>query len=223
MYMNIPFSVEEFMNVFCRYNSDFAYMPVTMYVLGAAVLVLLFRSAPGGNRIISGILAFLWIWMGAVYHLVYFSSINRASLGFGVLVILQGLVFLLFGTLLGRIDFRPVPGFRGAAGTLFLIYALVLYPLLGHLLGHVYPASPLFGMAPCPTTIFTFGLLLLTRGRIPLYVALIPFLWALVGLSAAVNLHIYEDFGLIIAGTTGAVILITGNRKFRTNTSERRQ
>ena len=37
-------------------------------------------------------LACFWAWMGIVYHLMYFSAINGAALGFGVLFIVQAYV-----------------------------------------------------------------------------------------------------------------------------------
>jgi hypothetical protein len=84
--------------------------------------------------------------------------------------------------------------------------------VLGHLFGHIYPKSPTFGL-PCPTTIFTFGLLLWTDKKIPKYVLVIPFLWSIVGFSAAVNLKVYEDFGLLVAGIIGTVLILLSERK----------
>ena len=101
----------------------------------------------------------------------------------------------------------------GITGAVFIIYALLIYPVLGHLLGHIYPKSPTFGL-PCPMTIFTFGLLLWTDSKIPKYVLIIPFLWSVVGFSAAVNLRIYEDFGLLLAGLLGTILIIIRDRKF---------
>jgi len=82
----------------------------------------------------------------------------------------------------------------------------VIYPVLGYFLGHVYPNSPTFG-APCPSTIFTFGLLLWTTTRIRWYLLVIPCLWALVGSSAALTLGIYEDTGLLISAILGTAVL----------------
>jgi hypothetical protein len=99
--MNIPFSVEDFLNVFRLYNTSFRLMPPLMYILGSVSVGLLFSRRAVSNQIISGILAFFWMWMGAVYHIGYFSSINSASVIFGLLFIVQGLVFLLYGTVHG--------------------------------------------------------------------------------------------------------------------------
>ena len=97
-------------------------------------------------------------------------------------------------------------------GLLFIIYALLVYPILGILFGHTYPDNPTFGL-PCPTTIFTFGVLLWTIKRVPFYFVIVPFLWSIIGLSAAINLRVYEDFGLIVAGVIGLILLIINNKK----------
>lgn len=52
-------------------------------------------------------------------------------------------------------------------GWALLAYASIVYPLLGQLLGHGYPAMPMFGITPCPVTIFTFALCLLTTEPVP--------------------------------------------------------
>ena len=60
--------------------------------------------------------------------------------------------------------------------------------------------GPMFGVAPCPTTIFTIGMLLLASGSWVAELSIIPFAWSLVGLAAALQLGIPEDFGLPVAG-----------------------
>jgi hypothetical protein len=89
------------------------------------------------------------------------------------------------------------------------------YPLLGSAFGHLYPVSPVFGVAPCPTVIFTFGLLLWSTARVPGYVLVIPFLWSLLGFSAAVSLGMREDYGLVVAGLLGTALLLLRGRLVR--------
>jgi hypothetical protein len=93
-----------------------------------------------------------------------------------------------------------------------ILYALVAYPLLGVLLGHHYPATPTFG-APCPTTIFTFGVLLWCQRRVPAWLLIIPGLWALIGLSAAISLGVPEDVGLFVAGAVAIPMLVRRGRR----------
>ena len=87
-----------------------------------------------------------------------------------------------------------------------MLYAIIIYPILNYVFGHWWPSNPTFGW-PCPRTIFTFGLLLWTNKKVPKYILIIPLIWALIGMSAAINLGIWEDLGLIVAGILGVVLL----------------
>jgi hypothetical protein len=58
---------------------------------------------------------------------------------------------------------------------------------------------PAFGVAPCPTTIFTIGFLLMGSWRVVRWLLFLPGLWAAVGGSAAILLGVPQDFGLLAA------------------------
>jgi hypothetical protein len=211
--MKIPFTIEQFFDVFGTYNTAIWPAQVLAYLLGIIALAFAFRETKLSARIVSGILAFFWIWTGVFYHIVHFSVINSAAWIFGVFYIVQGLLFLLIGTNHDRLAFRfslkPLPIIGGC----FILYAMVVYPLLGISFGHSYPKAPMFGVAPCPTTIFTFGILLWATKSVPAYLLIIPLLWSIVGMSAAVNLRVPQDYGLVIAGVIGTILILIQNRK----------
>lgn len=148
--------------------------------------------------------------MGAAYHISYFSAINKAAYIFGALFVIQGILFLAYGVF-KPVALRPGPNIYTLVGLAFILYAMVIYPILGYMQGHGYPQSPVFGVAPCPVTIFTFGLLLLAE-RVPKQIVLIPLFWSVVGFSAAFNMGIREDFGLFAAGLVGSSIIILKGR-----------
>ena len=210
--MNIPFTVEQFFDVFRTYNTAIWPFQIVAYLLGVMTLALAIRQNKWSGQVISGILALFWIWMGVFYHMVYFSPINPVARIFGIFYILQGVLFLLVGTIYGRLSFRftlkPIP----ILGACFILYAMAVYSLLGMTFGHSYPSAPIFGVAPCPTTIFTFGLLLWATTTVPVYLLIIPLLWSFVGMSAAVSLKVPQDYGLVLAGVLGAVLIIIQNR-----------
>lgn len=211
--MRIPFTVEQFFDIFGTYNTAIWPAQVLAYGLGMVALALAFRESQMSTRIISGILALFWTWMGIFYHIVHFSVINPAAWIFGIAFVLQALLFLLVGTIFRRPAFRftlkPLP----IVGACFILYATVIYPLLGISLGHSYPRSPIFGVTPCPTTIFTFGVLLWASKPVPVYLLVIPLLWSIVGMSAAVNLRVPQDYGLLVAGVLGTVLILIQNRR----------
>jgi hypothetical protein len=153
------------------------------------------------------VLAFFWLWMGLVYHIIFFTEINPAAYIFGVLFIIQGLLFFFFGVLNNQLTYSDSNYKLSVAGIIFILFALFIYPFLGLIFGHTYPGNPTFGL-PCPTTIFTFGIFLFSEKKISFYLYLIPFLWSIVGFTAAINLGIYEDTGLLAAGIAGALLII---------------
>jgi hypothetical protein len=55
-------------------------------------------------------------------------------------------------------------------------------------------------------------LLLWTNARVPKQVLVIPFLWSVVGFSAAVNMGIREDTGLLVTGLVTTILIIIRDR-----------
>lgn len=204
--MKLPFTGEQFLELFRDYNQSVFPLQIVFYLLAAVVIFLALKPVAFSGRLISAILAFLWLWMGIVYHLLFFTSINKAAYLFGSLFIVQGLLFVAYGVAGRKLTYSlQVDGF-GVAGAILAGFALAVYPLLGYYTGHGYPLSPTLGV-PCPTTIFTFGVLLWSQLRVPKAVLVIPFLWSLPGFSAATTLGITEDTALVIAGLVATGLL----------------
>jgi hypothetical protein len=206
--MSVPFTVEQFFDVFARYNLAIWPLQVVAYALGLAAVALALRPTPWSGRLIAAVLAALWPWMGVVYHGLYFSAINPVAPIFGAFFVAQAALVAWLGVARPHLSFRPRRDLAGWVGGLIILYAAVGYPLLGLALGHQYPRAPLFGVAPCPTTIFTFGLLLWATGRGSRALLVIPLLWAVVATSAALALEVSEDFGLPVAGLAATALLL---------------
>jgi hypothetical protein len=210
--MNRPFTSDQFLSVFQQYNESVWPAQILLNLLAIVAITLAVRSGAASGRIISAILGAFWLWIGFAYHLAFFTAVNPAASSFALLNIVQGILFLLYGVLLRRLSFRFRADSYGLVGALFVLYALILYPLLGLLAGHAYPRNPTFGL-PCPTTIFTFGLLLWTEKAVPLALIPLPLLWSLIGFTAALTLGVYEDIGLLVAGILGSTLLVLRARK----------
>jgi Family of unknown function (DUF6064) len=204
--MQLPSTVEEFMSVFERYNVSVWPAQVGLYFLALIALLCFYRNVSATRRVVFAVLSFLWAWTGLVYHIGFFSSINPLAYIFGGLFVVQSLIFLYFGVIRDKVILIPRLDLRTIFGLLLIFYALIVYPVIGLALGHIYPKSPTFG-TPCPTTIFTFGILLFSVKRVPFCFLLIPLLWSLVGFSAAISLGIVEDIGLIVFGVASTTLL----------------
>jgi hypothetical protein len=154
------------------------------------------------------ILAIFWLWTGIVYHILHFARVNTAAYLFGELFVVQGFLFLYAALRSSFPSFEFRSDLRGFFGAGFIVFATLVYPALGYLLGHVYPSAPTFGV-PCPTAIFTFGVLLFARTRLPVYLYMIPLIWSVIGASAAFYFGVLEDIGLFVAGILGSFLLFT--------------
>lgn len=206
----MPFTTEEFLRVFEKYNQTIFPMQFVLILVGIVAVGLAVSRKPFANKIISGLLGFLWLWAGIIYHLIFFTKISPPAYFFGALFVFESWLFLYEGVVRNRLIFRASQKFYGFLGAIFITYALVIYPLIGYALGRTFPASPTFG-TPCQTTIFTFGLLLWTDKKTPSSLLIVPVLWSIVGTSAALNFGITEDFGLLIAGTLGTASIVGRN------------
>jgi hypothetical protein len=67
---------EEFFTMFAQYNQTIWPTQVGAYLLGLCAILLIINEVPHADRLISGILALLWLWIGLVYQLFYFREIN---------------------------------------------------------------------------------------------------------------------------------------------------
>lgn len=204
--MELPFTQEQFFGVFEQYNEVVWPAQVAIYIAAAIAFYLIFKPDKYSNKIISGILALLWLWMGIVYHWSFFVAINPAARVFGVIFVLQGLIFTFEGIIRNNLAFSFRKDLRSTIGIVLMLFGPIIYPILGQFFGHTYPSTPTFGL-PCPTIIFTIGALLLAS-RLPGYVAVIPLLWSALGFSAAISLGVKEDASLLIAGIIGLGAII---------------
>jgi len=196
--VSLPFSQEQFFAVFTAYNESVFPAQLVLLALGLGAMLVALRPPRWADQTVGGVMVALWLWMGVVYQWGFFSAINPAARAFGAGFVVEAVLLLWFLVVRHRVGFRAGASWRGGVGLVLLIYAFAVYPALGWTLGHRYPASPTFGL-PCPTTIVTLGLLLWTVRRPPVAVMVIPWVWAVVGTSAALQLDVREDLGLLIA------------------------
>ena len=205
--MQLPFTVEQFFGVFRMYNSAVWPAQILLLLLAALAVIFIALRRPWSGVAVSAILAVLWIWLGAAYHLAFFARINPVAYGFGALSIVGGLMFAWHGVIRRRLEFSFAKNLRAGIGIALLAFALLAYPIWATLAGHGYPELPTFGL-PCPTTIFTIGVLALASGTSLRAVFTVPILWSLVGSQAAFLLDVKPDLGLLVAGVAAVGLFI---------------
>jgi hypothetical protein len=182
--------------------------PSQIIILLFAIIVLSFIQIRPTfkDQAIGFFLGFLWIWTGAVYHIIFFSSINRAAFVFGGVSIMQGALIFINAYSKDRLIFIFQQNVKNYVGYFFILFAVIIYPLIGYYTEGMFVRTISLGL-PCPSTIFTFGVFMLTPDRVPKYLLVIPSLWAILGLSAAIHFGIYQDFMMVIAAITANIFL----------------
>jgi hypothetical protein len=202
----LPFTHVQFIEVFAHYNENVWPAQLVAYLLAVAMLAAIALPRRHSGRFVTVGLALMWLWTGVAYHGIHFSAINKAAYLFAVLFVVQALL-LLRGTLAESLRFGGTGKAASYLGWALVAYAAMLYPLLGLWLGQPLAALPMFGITPCPVTIFTFGVLLLADAPVCRWLLVVPVLWSLIGGSAAVLLRVPQDWVLLLCGLTLFILL----------------
>jgi uncharacterized protein DUF6064 len=200
--------------VFGRGNAAIWPMQLVWYASAAAMIGLAFWPRRRASQLICLLAAAYFVWVGIVYFRVIDSDmgvldgvINLAWL-WAAIFILEAILFLVAGLVRRDLVFAPRWNLSSVLGAVFMGYALVAYPIIEMLGGQPLRASPLFGLAPCVTVFFAFGLLLWARPPAPRYLLLLPLAWALCASPSNIAMGHVPDFPLILVGmiTVGLII-----------------
>jgi hypothetical protein len=194
---------------FTKYNAMVWPMQIVVYVLCLAALFLAVKKLKYADRIIAAILAFFWLWNG----IVFLPPTGAASVVFSVfaaLFVVQGILFLI-GVFRPNVSYHIGTDIYSIIGIVLVLYGLIGSPLVGAMVGHVYPKMALVGLFPCPLLAFTFGLLLCTDSKVPIYLLVIPLLWGLNGVTGIPPM--WEDVGMVASAVVGTAMIIYRDRK----------
>lgn len=204
--MKTPFTTEQFFHVIEQYNSTIFPFQIVLLLLGIIGIVFIHTNKKTHNNLITGFLSFLWLWVGIFYHIVFFTTINVAAYGFGAIFILQG-IFFIIELQRGKLQYSFVKNSRSYFGYFFVVYGLIIYPLISFLMGNNSAETISLGL-PCPNTIMTFGFLMLTSNKLSKYLLIIPTIWAIIGTGAAINFGVIQDYVMLFSAIVAGIYLV---------------
>lgn len=196
---------EVFFNNVSAYNVSIFPMQIITLVVAIILTYLLFvRPSTIVNKLIKIYLSFTFVWFVLMFP---FEGVFK--IGYGLVHIVIAILFFI-DIFTAKIEFKFPETIGKRYLMLFLIFsAFALYPLIEYMSGHLYPKMILFGVAPCPTIIFSLALLI---GAVPkvgkLIFILLIFSAIFAGLSAPIMLGVWADLLLLISGIYGLIILI---------------
>lgn len=203
--MQLPFTKEQFFDVFAAYNEALWPAAVMLWLASAVLSALLLWSRRPPDRWIVALLAAHWAWSALAYHAAFFTRINPAAWLFAALFLLQAALFLWRGVVQRRLSFAPWRSGWAPVAWLLVAYSL-LYPAINAAQYLTWSRIPTFGV-PCPTTIFTAGLLMLATPR-SWRLSGVPVIWSVIGGSAAFLLDVRADYTLPSAGLALAILTV---------------
>ena len=159
------------------YNAAIWPAQIVAVALGLAIPAILGRAASVRGRFIAAILAGCWIWVAIAFHASRYATINWAAVYFAWGFGLEGALLIWTGVLRGQLAFdRPVDT-AGRVGLWIFLFALLVEPLVGPVLGSGWRQIEIFGVTPDPTAVATLGLLLAAAGRGRWALFIVPVLW----------------------------------------------
>jgi hypothetical protein len=220
--MRPPFSEQQFFQVFARYNE--AVWPAQLLLVAAVVtLVIVAAFAPRRSRLVMAGLAALWAYVALAYHLAFFAALTPAAYIFAALFLVEAALLAWHGLRTRRLHLAVPPDRTSRfVGGALLLYAIVGYPAVAWFAGQRYPAVPTFGL-PCPTTIFTLGILVWCLRPLPWSMLAVPVAWSVIAMGVAVPFGVVEDFALPVAAALALGTLLRPPRRAPHTASSRRR
>lgn len=205
----LMFSAQTYYRLFELYNRDLWPLQMLALVLGVVVLALWRRGGDRAGRAIAMILAMCWLWVAWGFHWQRYASINLAAGYFALAFVVQALLLLWLGARRGRLTPTAATRLQQRAGLGLLLFALLVFPLIGPLLGRSWTQAEVFGMAPDPTALATLGVLLFAGVRPVWGLFPIPVVWCLLS-GATLWAMESPDFAVAPLAALVAVILAAG-------------
>ncbi len=170
----IPFSKDVFLGVVEHYAAMLWPAQIVAFLLGCAIVDMIRRPRVNSDRLVCGLLAAGWFWIGSIYYGEHIAGLSWAAWISAAAFTVQGVLLLVLGTVRNSISLRYERNAMANCGLGFMLFALFGYPAIAAANGIPLTAAPVFGFAPDPTILLTFGALLIAKGRMSLILFVIP-------------------------------------------------
>lgn len=176
------FSQPAYYGIFEQINAAFwpgAHM--VSLLVGLAIAGALWWPGKWSSQVVYGLLAIIWAWTGGYFMALEYAAINWAATYVVPAFFVQALLFA-GAALSGRglaLQEKPL-----RPAVLMFVFAVIMYPATGVVLGRPWQAAEVFGLSPDPLVAATLAVLLASKGRLSSTTWILPLAWvALSGLT----------------------------------------
>jgi len=193
------------------YNAEL--WPAHLAALAAvlAMLVIAWRGARSGGRVVALLLALAWAWIAWGFHWRHYATINWAAAWFAAAFAAQA-ALLLAAAPAGSIAYDGANRVRRRAGLAIAVLGVAAAPLSALALGRPWTQLELAGLAPDPTAMLTLGLLVAAR-RAPWWLYPVPLLWCVVAGMTLWTMNAPDAFVPFLAALSAAAALAGGRTR----------
>ncbi|MFC5085849.1 DUF6064 family protein [Microvirga arabica] len=163
--------------MFELYNRAIWPAQILALLLGLVILWRLHRAGGLQGSVVTVILAAGWLWTAWAYLVEHYDTINWAARYFAIGFVTEALLLIWAGVIRSRLSIQPYKDWIGRTGVGLFVFALVVQPLIGSLVGRDWKQAEIFGIAPDPTVLATLGILLTVDEQPRLGLMVIPLIW----------------------------------------------
>ena len=203
--------LNQFLAAFGRADTTAWPMQIVWYAAAVAMVGLALWPVRRSSQLICALAAAYFAWIGIGYFAWLSPGIGLSGVWAAVFT-LQAVLLVVAGVARSDLVIRPRRDLSSGLGAVFIAYALIGYPLVGVLGGHALRVVPLFGVSPCATVTFFFGLLLWAIPPAPKYLLLMPLAWALNAAPHNMATGVVVDIGMLVAAVIATGLIIWRDR-----------
>lgn len=168
----VPYTKEVLGSIVYEYQEYFFPLSIVFIFLALWIVYTIWKSENKYNGFVVGILSFFWIWIGAIYEIKYYSTINWFGLYIGYVFILQALLLLWFGFVKKQIIF-----IKNKISLILSLTLILCYPLVELLKGIHYFEISIIGMLPSISVVFSLLILFMNTKKRVKTLFVIPLVW----------------------------------------------
>ena len=203
--------LSQFLATFGRASAAVWPMQIVWYLAAVAIVALALWPVRRSSQLICALTAAYFAWIGIAYFAWQMPSMHYSWL-WATVITLQAVLLVVAGVVRSDLVIRPRGDLASGLGAVFIAYALIGYPLVGVLGGHALRVVPVFGVSPCASVIFFFGLLLWAVPPAPKYVLLVPLAWSLGAAPPDLSRGVAADYGMLVAALLTAGVIVWRDR-----------
>jgi hypothetical protein len=204
------FSAPTYHRLFELYNREIWPAQIVALAFGIVIPACLVSAAAWRGRAVAAILAACWLWVAWAFHFERYTTINWAANYFALGFAIEALLLLWMGIVRAELTCITANRIIRIAGICVFVFALIVQPAMGALIGRPWLQAEVFGVAPDPTVVATLGVLMLATRRSPWLLLIIPIIWCVI---SGATLWVMESGDALVMPLIALLALLVAVRK----------